>query len=276
MSILETVLSKFEEDIKNNSDPNLQSIADYLLEKAEESGSGLIERLLEKEKSLSNCLNYILKKTFTQITKGGTERPKGNHVVSAVRSEVVYEWALEYYRSEETEVTFDPMSMMPKPPTPKINASVPTKKNQPQKKPQNLVSFPSLFDLAENSAGQEISAQKPDESEAVECNEGEEEVLDEDETENKVGDDLDDAEECIQPTEQPVCSISSDQTFVLNPPRSGQIPAAVPAVEKAPELKVIKPEFAKLPEPAEPTGELFTNIPASVVEQKKRNKHIMV
>lgn len=266
MSMLESVLSQFEEEIKNNSDPNLQAISDFLLRKAEEPGSGLVERLLENEKSLSSCLKYILKKVFLQITKGGTERPKGDFAVSAVQSDCVFDWALEYYRSDEGKVEFDPKEMMPKP---KTTYTAPAKKTQPQKKPQNLVSFPSLFDIVEKPAEQEAVSQEPDDTETDEC--GEE---DEDENEgeaeaesNSVGD-----EEPAQPVELSVSETSADQSFILNPPKSGVIPIAAPVVAKALELKVVRSEVSKQQEPTEPTGELFKDVPVLSSEKKKRSK----
>lgn len=278
MSMLDSVLSQFEEDIKNNSDPNLQAISDYLLEKAEKSESGFVECLLEKGKSLSSCLNYILKKAFLQVTKGGTVRPEGNFAVSAVQHDCVFDWAVDYYRSEETDVKFDPMAMMPKPSATKTNTGAPAKKNQPQTKPQNLVSYPSLFDLVEKSEEQVTHLPESDKTGADDCGECESQ-LDESEPgdvlecENK---DLEGSTytlEDVKLTDLSKDNANADQTFILNPPRSGVIPVAEPVVEKTQEAQVVKLKFSEHQESTEPESEQFKDIPALPSEKKKRGKH---
>ncbi len=89
--VKERAKKKLEDELKNAKD---QSFADpvikHLLRRCEEE-KGLSEDVLQKHKTWEKCFDYIYKQARKQAS--------GNR--AAVRDEVVYEWAEDYYHKDD-------------------------------------------------------------------------------------------------------------------------------------------------------------------------------
>ncbi len=75
---------------KTNDKDFAEPIIGHLLKRIEED-SGLVEDIMQSHKTWEKCFNYI----YSQARKKKT----GN--TAAVRDEVVYEWAEDYYRKDD-------------------------------------------------------------------------------------------------------------------------------------------------------------------------------
>jgi len=99
MDVKERAKKKLEDELKNAKDKSFSDpIINYLLERCKED-KGLSEDVLQKHKTWEKCLDYVYSLARKQAS--------GNF--AAVRDEVVYEWAEDYYhkddKAEEAEKT---------------------------------------------------------------------------------------------------------------------------------------------------------------------------
>lgn len=82
---------KLEEELKKANDKQFADpVIGYLLKRCEED-NGLAQDIMQEHKTWSKCFDYI----FSQARK----QTKGNSV--AVRDDVVYEWAEDYYHKDD-------------------------------------------------------------------------------------------------------------------------------------------------------------------------------
>lgn len=82
---------KLEKELNDAKDKLFaEPVIKYLLERCEDD-SGLSEDVMQKHKSWEKCLSYIYSKASNQAT--------GNY--AAVRDDVVYEWAEDYYHLDD-------------------------------------------------------------------------------------------------------------------------------------------------------------------------------
>lgn len=87
----ERAKKKLEDELKNAKDKSFADpIINYLLERCEED-KGLSEDVLQKHKTWKKCLDYVYSLARKQAS--------GN--CAAVRDEVVYEWAEDYYHKDD-------------------------------------------------------------------------------------------------------------------------------------------------------------------------------
>lgn len=86
----ETAREKLEAEKKTHSDDNAKVIIDYLIKRAEED-SGMAEDILQLHKTYRKCWSYIMDQA----------RKKLSNRSGAVRSDVVFEWAEDYYRLDD-------------------------------------------------------------------------------------------------------------------------------------------------------------------------------
>lgn len=82
---------KLEKELKSAKDKDFaKPIISYLLKRCEED-EGVAEDVAQEHKTWNKCVDYIYKQARKQAT--------GNHV--AVRDDVVYEWAEDYYHKDD-------------------------------------------------------------------------------------------------------------------------------------------------------------------------------
>lgn len=87
----EKACDKLREELKKADDKQFaDSVIGYLLNRCGEDG-GLAQDVAQEHKTWEKCLQYI----FDQAHK----QAKGNH--AAVRDDVVYEWAEDYYHKDD-------------------------------------------------------------------------------------------------------------------------------------------------------------------------------
>lgn len=86
----ETAREKLEAEKKTHSDDNAKVIIDYLIKRAEED-PGMAEDILQLHKTYRKCWSYIMDQA----------RKKLSNRSGAVRSDVVFEWAEDYYRLDD-------------------------------------------------------------------------------------------------------------------------------------------------------------------------------
>ena len=89
----ETAREKLEAEKKTHSDDNAKVIIDYLIKRAEED-PGMGEDILQPHKTYRNCWSYIMDQA----------RKKLSNRSGAVRSDVVFEWAEDYYRLDDKAI----------------------------------------------------------------------------------------------------------------------------------------------------------------------------
>ena len=89
----ETAREKLEAEKKAHSDDNAKVIIDYLIKRAEED-PGMGEDILQPHKTYRNCWSYIMDQA----------RKKLSNRSGAVRSDVVFEWAEDYYRLDDKAI----------------------------------------------------------------------------------------------------------------------------------------------------------------------------
>lgn len=90
-NVKEQARQKLEEELKKAEEKNFADpVIMYLLKRCEED-SGLAADVMQKHKTWKKCFNYI----YAQARK----QSKGN--CAAVRDDVVYEWAEDYYHKDD-------------------------------------------------------------------------------------------------------------------------------------------------------------------------------
>ena len=89
----ETAREKLEAEKKTHSDDNAKVIIDYLIKRAEED-PGMAEDILQLHKTYRKCWSYIMDQA----------RKKLSNRSGAVRSDVVFEWAEDYYRLDDKAI----------------------------------------------------------------------------------------------------------------------------------------------------------------------------
>lgn len=91
VDVKESAKKKLEDELRNAKDKSFADpIINYLLERCEED-KGLSEDVLQKHKTWEKCLAYVYSLARKQAS--------GN--CAAVRDEVVYEWAEDYYHKDD-------------------------------------------------------------------------------------------------------------------------------------------------------------------------------
>lgn len=89
--VKERAIKKLEDELKNAKDKSFADpIIKYLMNRCEED-KGLSEDILQKHKTWEKCLSYVYSLARKQAS--------GN--CAAVRDEVVYEWAEDYYHKDD-------------------------------------------------------------------------------------------------------------------------------------------------------------------------------
>ena len=90
----EKAKNKLKDELKNTKDKAFaEPVIEYLLKRCEED-MGVVEDILLEHKNWASCYDYI----YAQARKKAT----GNSV--AIRDDIVFEWAEDYYHKEDTEV----------------------------------------------------------------------------------------------------------------------------------------------------------------------------
>lgn len=93
-SLKQSAKEKLEEELKNAKDKNFADpVITYLLKRCEED-DGLAEDVLQNHKTWKKCFDYI----YEQARK----QKSGN--CAAVRDDVVYEWAEDYFHLDDKAV----------------------------------------------------------------------------------------------------------------------------------------------------------------------------
>lgn len=91
--VKQRAIKKLEDELKNAKDKSFADlIIKYLMGRCEED-KGLSEDILQKHKTWEKCLGYVYSLARKQAS--------GN--CAAVRDEVVYEWAEDYYHKDDKE-----------------------------------------------------------------------------------------------------------------------------------------------------------------------------
>ena len=89
----ETAREKLEAEKKTHSDDNAKVIIDHLIKRAEED-PGMSEDILQPHKTYRNCWSYIMDQAKKKLSNRS----------GAVRSDVVFEWAEDYYRLDDKAI----------------------------------------------------------------------------------------------------------------------------------------------------------------------------
>lgn len=92
-ALKEKAKNKLKDELKNTKDKSFaEPVIEYLLKRCEED-MGVVEDILLEHKNWTSCYDYI----YAQARKKAT----GNSV--AIRDDIVFEWAEDYYHKEYTE-----------------------------------------------------------------------------------------------------------------------------------------------------------------------------
>lgn len=89
----ETAREKLEAEKKTHSDDNAKVIIDHLIKRAEED-PGMGEDILQPHKTYRRCWSYIMDQAKKKLSNRS----------GAVRSDVVFEWAEDYYRLDDKAI----------------------------------------------------------------------------------------------------------------------------------------------------------------------------
>lgn len=90
-AVKERAIKKLKDELKNSKDKSFADpIIKYLMGRCEDD-KGLSEDILQKHKTWEKCLSYVY----------SLARKQANGNCAAVRDEVVYEWAEDYYHKDD-------------------------------------------------------------------------------------------------------------------------------------------------------------------------------